>query len=142
MNDNEGLDRSSQLNKWSNNQAYSAESIVKILILQRRDWALESLRKYRKEVVYGQTRPDREREEFTADLYALFMEVSPMLKRRLKAEEYDELRKKTLSKDTTSLLDAFETINGILDGVGLTRIDTREVYDTTNPEVENDRSTI
>lgn len=133
-------DRSSQLSRWSNNQAYSADGIVKILILQRRDWALTSLRAYRKKVVNRQVRPDIEIEEFSADLYALFMEVSPMLKRRLKEAEYAELRRKVLSNDTALLLEAFEVVNVLLDGVGLTRIDTREVYDTTNPETENERS--
>jgi hypothetical protein len=121
------------------NQAYSSESIVKILILQRRDWALQSLRELYNEGAKGQIASESGLAHFAADLFALYEELRPLLKRRLPAPEYATLSQKVLSQEYDDLLAAFETINTILDDVKLTRIDTKQVFDTTSGEDENER---
>lgn len=70
---------------------------------------------------------------------ALFMEIMPYIKR--KNNDYDEAKNILFTKIEPSekdLLKVFEIISTQLDADRLTRMDTKQVYDGTRVELEND----
>lgn len=119
--------------------ATPAAEVVKILILQRRDNALNALIHYQRQKVGGS---QGNIASVSEAVLALFLEVSAALKRKWKGErqkEYITLKTSCHSLKFETLYAAYETICDELDAWGLTRVDTKEVYDTRNAEGENER---
>ena len=55
----------------------------------------------------------------------------------MKEKDIVEFKKKLKSEEEEDLLEATNIIEDYLYKIGLTKIATRKVYDTTNPEIEN-----
>ena len=113
----------------------SAANIVKILVLQRRADLIEALEGYKKQAYKGlevDIAPVRAR------LFSLFIELQGSLKRQLKSEaDYIELKRKVESDNEEEMLEAIYYFNEYLDKMRLTRIDTKETYDSGSLESEN-----
>jgi hypothetical protein len=112
-----------------------ALEVEKISILQRRYDFIEALEDYKKKRMMNTPQPIS---YASARLYSLFMEIEPMLKRRLTLNLYRELKSLCLNQQNEGLLIyGFELINEQLDKINLIKIDTNKVYDPTNVETEN-----
>ncbi len=114
-----------------------AVDIERISILQRRYHLIEAYEEYKIKKYFGSQIPIH---VVRARMLSLFIEIQATLKRRLKKNEYDELRKKVISEKTTDdeVYELIETINEELDEMRLTRVDTQKVYDSTDVEAENE----
>jgi len=109
----------------------SAIDILRILILQRRNDVIDSIESYKK--IEKHTDPDTT--IVMSRVFSLFLEIQAMLKRKYK--EYNELEKDAKSDDYETLLKTFLILNEFLDNNRLTRIDTRNVYDSTRTSSED-----
>jgi len=112
-----------------------ASDIVRVLILQRRNDVIEAIEAHNKLHSQGVSPGNA---VVRARLTSLFLEIQAALKRHLKGNEYAELIKKIASTKDEDLLDAFLLMNEWVDKIRLTRIDTRNQYDTTRTETENE----
>ena len=76
-----------------------------------------------------------------ARLRNLFLTTHSMMKRRLKLDEYNRLRNLctdlTATVDPKELLECFIILHDQLDRLGLIKLDTRPVYDSTDIEASN-----
>jgi len=111
-----------------------AGDVIKILILQRRYDLFESLEAYNKQRGQG---TDPNIGGVSARLYTFWLELEAMLKRRLKAEEYETLYQNVISDKEANIILAINTINAQLDFIKLTKIDERQVYESHRAEKEN-----
>lgn len=109
----------------------AATDILRILILQRRNDVIDSIEQYRK--IEEHSDPDTG--VIRARLFSLFLEIQAMIKRKRK--DYEDISKGTLSKKFDELLETFMILNEFLDENRLTRIDTKEVYDSTRVSSED-----
>lgn len=118
--------------------AVPASEIVKILILQRRDNALNSIIGYKRALASGSS---GNISRVSEDVLALFLEIQSALKRKYKGkeEEYEKLKSFSHSLKFSELYESFQLINDELDKWGLTRIDNRVNYDTRRAIEENER---
>lgn len=112
-----------------------AVDIERVSILQRRFDLLEALEGYNK---------NRFRSVATdisivkARVLTFFYQLQGMLVRKLKPEEYKKLKDDCHDiKDIDTVLSILEQFNVMLDGLRLTRIDTRKQIDYTRVEEEN-----
>jgi len=113
-----------------------AVDINRVTILQRRYDYQEAQEDYRKKRLAGSgvtlciVR---------ARLFTLFNELQPMFKRTLTTEIYNKLLD-TCENATkwADIRDAFYFINEELDRIKLIRLDTQQVYDSTDTEAENE----
>lgn len=110
----------------------SATDILRILILQRRNDVIDAMESYRK------IEPNGTSEIIRARMNSLFLEIAAMLKRKM-GEDYEPLREKILSEEFKDLLEAFMSINVFLDDQRLTRIDTKQIYDSTRTSKEDEQ---
>jgi hypothetical protein len=111
----------------------SAIDILRILILQRRNDVIDSIETYKKIEKHSNPEPDIVRSR----LFSLFLEIDAMLKRRVKKEEYEQIEKDVDSEDFKTLLKLFRQLNRVLDEMRLTRIDIKQVYDSTRTASED-----
>jgi len=113
----------------------SGDDVVRINILARFWNVIESFGAYRSAISRGQ---GVNTYVIAGRLEELFNQIHGMLKRRLKPEQYtlllNQCRK---SSNIDDLHNGFDTISIMLDEIAITRIDTREKYDSTSVETEN-----
>lgn len=109
----------------------SAIDILRILILQRRNDVIDAIETYRK--LEEHSSPDTT--IVRSRLFSLFLEIQAMIKRKHK--EYDQIKESCDSKDFEELLKTFLELNEFLDMNRLTRIDTKNVYDSTRTSSED-----
>lgn len=119
----------------------SAIDILRILILQRRNDVIDSLEAFNR-IGSHSTQPDTS--VIKARLLSMFMEIQAMLKRKLTEinkitgkTKYEDLREKVSSDNYDLLLESFIIMNEFLDENRLTRIDTKQVYDSTRVNSED-----
>jgi len=125
----------------------TATALVKILILQRRHDFLEA-----QEYYYKNLSDDVENnvglDMVLARLRTLFLELQPMLMRQwegdsvIKFREVFSKREKDDPLTIEIVLNHFIQLNGMLDAVGLLKIDNKKAYDTTSWEESNNASKI
>lgn len=108
--------------------------IIKVLIVQRRNDFLEASEHYFKGFFAG-SNPDTN--IMKARLYSLYLEIKAMLDRHFSNGEINELVADIKSDEANKLIDAYITMNKLLDDVKLTRVDTKKSYDSTRVEEEN-----
>lgn len=118
----------------------AAVDVERISILQRRYDLIEALEDYRKKRIAG---AGVGLNIVRARLFSLFLEIQAYLKRKLTKEnrlkEYETLRDSCLTETKEEeILRLIYRINEELDVLRLTRIDTRQVYDETDTEAENE----
>jgi hypothetical protein len=111
-----------------------ALDILKVLILQRRNDALEALEFFRKKNLGGIDYPT---DIFASRVFSFFIEIEPSLERNFSKEEFAKLEKDCRSQDFDELLAAYRVMNYHLDAIGLTKIDNKKKIDTTDVEAEN-----
>jgi len=111
-----------------------AIDVVRILVLQRRSDLFEAIERYNK-LDYQGTTPDIA--IVRARLVSLFLEIQASLKRRLKQQEYDQLKEKIYSPDIVDIMDGVYYLNEYLDNMRLTRLDNRPHVDKTKWEEVN-----
>lgn len=112
-----------------------AVDIVRVLILQRRADVFEAWESYNKEDFQNQ---QTDLHIVKARLFSLFLELQGGLKRRLtKGKDYTNLIKDLESNTKKDLMKATLYINEYLDGLNLTKIDTKKKYDKTRVEKEH-----
>ena len=111
-----------------------AIDIVRVLVLQRCDNALESIESYRKKQGLGISHSTS---ECSARVNSLFLQIRDLLKRRMKAEAFDTLESNMGSTKFKDILEGYKTILTVLDRIRLTRLDTGKEIDTTDLEEEN-----
>lgn len=120
--------------------AVPASEIVKILILQRRDNALNAIIAYEKEQTEGFELDKALLANVSSAVRALFLEISSSLKRKFKEkrkEEYEKIKSFSHSRKFPELVTAFELMSDVLDEWNLTRVDTRVIYDGRDLEEAN-----
>ena len=112
-----------------------ALEVEKISILQRRYDFIEALEDYKKKRMMNSQQP---LSYASARLFSLFLEVSAMLQRRLKPEDFALLKINCYAcSEELRMLESFTIINRELDTIQLIKIDTSKVYDATDIEAEN-----
>jgi len=114
-----------------------AIDIVRVLVLQRVDNAIEAIELYNKKDALGVNFPTA---EASSRVYSLFLLLSNVLKRRLKTDVYDTIKQNIKSEDIKEINESFETMLTTLDEIRLTRLDTGKQIDTTSVEDENKES--
>jgi hypothetical protein len=114
-----------------------AIDIVRVLVLQRCDNAIEAIELYKKKDGLSINYPTA---EASARIYSLYLLIRNILQRKLKKENFKELSIKVKSNKINDILDAFETMLTVLDAIRLTRLDTGKEIDTTSVEDENNES--
>jgi len=70
-------------------------------------------------------------------IYSLYLQNIKPIKRNITKEDFKQLEKDVNSIEEADLIKAFLIINGVLDELRLTKIDTGKKHDTTNVEEEN-----
>jgi hypothetical protein len=111
-----------------------AVDIIRVLILQRRNDALDAIEYYNKKVKAG---IDYGTDVMGARIFSYFLEIECCLKRQLENKSFEDLEKEVKSDKYNDLLTAFRTMNTVLDKIKLTKIDTGKDIDTSNVEEEN-----
>lgn len=102
--------------------ASSAYDIERVQILKKREYFLEAVETYEKNIRKG---IETSSHVTGARLMNLFFQLYSMLKRKLVAEEFTKLEKKVKSEDYGQHIDAFLIISKFLDELQLTKIDTK-----------------
>ena len=110
--------------------------IVKVLILQRRSYLIDIYEEYLKREYQGQE-SQTQYQIIRARLHSLFLELQPLLKRKLKPAEYNELYTRVRSDNPEQVEQAMFKINEFIDEIKITAIDTKQHYDRTRVENEN-----
>lgn len=115
-----------------------AIDIVRVSILQKRDYLIEAIESYNK------MSSENRRPSFhivQARLCSYFLQVGSMLKRRWKddKEKYSFIKSRCLSQETKpdEVYKIFEIIDEELDGVQLIRIDSRVQIKNASIETSN-----
>ena len=111
-----------------------AIDVVRILVLQARANLLEAWEVYRKQMGAG---IQADINVVYARSYTLFDELRAGINRGRTKEQYEELENWIKTKGEDSLIKAFEFMNAYLDGIRLTRLDTKQVFDRSRFEEEN-----
>jgi len=113
-----------------------AVDVVRILVLQRRADLLEALEQYNSKKAKG-FNPGFH--VVQARLNTLWLELQAAYKRRIKdEEEYNTIVKNvSVADDEEKILALIYKFNEYLDEIRLTRLDTKEQYDTKLIEKEN-----
>lgn len=102
--------------------------LIKIEILEARYNMLESVEKYTQLNFHSS---DNDLSYIKSRTFRLFLVIYRMLERNMKAEEFNKLKENVISNDVNVLLKAINTLNTFLEDIGLTKIDTEEIYDPT-----------
>ena len=114
------------------------KEIVALIILEKLYNFLEADEDYIKKRLGGAAWPLA---TARARLRTLFLICYPMLKRRLKSELFEKVRRlceNTEAKATErEILEAFQTISNVLDELGLTKLDDKPVFNRTRVEEAN-----
>jgi hypothetical protein len=112
-----------------------AIDIVRVLVLQRRNDLFEAYEKY---LINESSGVQSNNSIVRARLKSWFLEHQAYLKKRkLTAEEYAKLLNDLNSEDIKKLEEVIYQLNEALDDLGITKIDTKKVFDTTRVELEN-----
>jgi len=110
-------------------------NLYKILIFQQRNNTLDAQEWFLKQRLKGANVPIA---DIVASSKRYFMELYALLKRRMKKEEFEALKKGLTNPDSfEELNEALCRLEDEVYELGLTRIDTRKVYDKNIVEVEN-----
>lgn len=108
--------------------------VLKILILEKRDYIMEALKKYHLDKkTFSKSRPGA----FASGVIQLFYMLRPMLLQDLKEKDFQELEKQVFEEDIKEVNKAFITLENYLYRKNITRIDNKKTYDTTDTEAEN-----
>ena len=114
------------------------KEIVALIILEKLYNFLEADEDYIKKRLGGAAWPVA---TTRARLRTLFLIAYPMLKRRLKIEEFENIR--AICEDITTkatdkeILDSFKIISNVLDELGLTKLDDKPVFNRRRIEEAN-----
>lgn len=108
--------------------------LISILIIQRRSYAVEGMGAFKKLESAGN---DPSISVVRGRVYELFLEVEAGMKDKLTPEGYEALKAAVDSYDYATLEQAFKIIDAYLYDIRLTKIDTKNVIDTTDWEAEN-----
>jgi len=111
-----------------------AVDIVRVLILQRHSDALDAIEFYKKKTLGGVAYPT---DVMASRIYSLYLQNIKPIQRNISKEDFKQLEKDVNSIEEADLIKAFLIINGVLDELRLTKIDTGKKHDTTNVEEEN-----
>lgn len=113
--------------------------VVKIVVLERREQCIEALEMYHG--MEGASLETNHKEAILRSrILAFWYQVQAMAKRRLPAEEYDEVARVVKEmKKFDELVEMFEWLNKFVDDMGLTTIDSRAKYDRTRVEDANSK---
>lgn len=112
-----------------------AIDIVRVLILQRRNDVIEAMEAHNKAALQNIA---SDNSFVRARLSSFFLEIQAALKRHLNDKEYADLKAMIDSDKDEDIMAAFIIMNEWTDKIRLTRIDTKNQYDSTRTEVENE----
>jgi hypothetical protein len=110
----------------------NASDIVKILVLEKREDCFLALKGLKKLIFIG---GDPSEADFRARLVVFYEEIRSMFIRK---KGDDRELEQLLRGNINDLIIAFRILNSFLDEVNLTKLDTRQKYDATNIELENE----
>jgi hypothetical protein len=112
----------------------SARELLKILILQKRDEAIQELRNYYYRDARGVAGSPH---KVKARILCLYFELYSSMKRSWKKEVFHNLTSKVKSNNIKDLSAAFCMMSDFLDQKVITKFDNRVNIDITDPEGEN-----
>lgn len=111
--------------------------ILKILLLERRNHAFDSIEWYQKENGINTINLNTI-SMLRSRVYTLFMDISPsMMDDPPVRYTYDDVRNLVLSKNVDDVIKSMEIINSWMYNKGLTKFDNQRRYDSTRMENEN-----
>jgi len=113
----------------------SAGGYLKLLILDKRDDAIQTLRNYKQREARGIIASTH---KVKARVYGLYLEICSSLKRSMEATEYKKLKEQIASNKISDLEDAFMTISDFLDSKRITRFDSKVNVEGMDAEEENE----
>lgn len=116
--------------------AVPPSNIMKILVIQKREYLLDAWENYYKKEAQS-TDADKDMAIIKSRLKNLFLCRRNEIERKVKKEIISELLVLVDSNKINDLLKATELILEHLDNIGLSKIDTREIYDRTIIEKSN-----
>jgi hypothetical protein len=108
--------------------------IVRVLILQSRQYCLEAYEDYLKKEMRG----GGDIGVVRARLWTWWMSIAPMYKRRYGEAEHQKIKTIMASSEEGDVLSIIEKLNEELDTIQLTKIDLKKPYDKTKIEDENE----
>lgn len=112
----------------------SAREYLKLLILQKRDEAIQEIRSYYYRESRGASVPTH---KVKARMLALYLEIYAMLKRSYDEQQFNKLSRMVSSNDIKELTGAFCIMSEFLDLKRLTRFDNKANLDFNDAEGEN-----
>lgn len=112
-----------------------AANVQRILILESRQYAIDSIEAYYK--VQTQTRLATDISIAKSRLIALFLQIRAALERSNGEKEHIEIYEKLLNiRSIEDVLGAFRVLDDFLDKKRIIRVDLKREYDPTNVEEE------
>lgn len=111
-----------------------AVDIMRVLVIEERKYILDAIEDYNKRKYMG---ADPDNSVLRSRLYTLYYELLGSIHRHKTTEEAEELERQIRSDKYEDNLSAAKTLILLLDTFKLTRLDTKRVYDSTRPDVED-----
>lgn len=111
--------------------------LLQILALEKRENLLLAVEFYYKNKFTEQDK-GTELGIIKSNLWLLYYELMHMIKRKKKEDEIKALKAKFDSDNEKEVLSAVEELNNFMDDLHLIKIDNKQVYDSTNTELENE----
>jgi formate dehydrogenase maturation protein FdhE len=115
----------------------SVGDLYKIIILQRKYDVDEQIEKY---IQMKAQNPEQPMLILKSRVYTLWLQLAPMIFKRMKDKEKAELKKKFDNLEDLNekqILELVYYLNDFIYNIGITHIDTKKKYDTTSAEAEN-----
>jgi hypothetical protein len=115
------------------------DDLLKILILQRREFVIDCFEKYYGLESRGAAGTGREF-QIRAALRGLFFEISAAMRRDLDPKEFERIKLSLRTEQPVGALEeAFDGMNDWLDKKKITRVDNRVNVDPSDVEGENEQ---
>lgn len=111
------------------------QEVRKIQILQNREFVIEAIRKYYQITYTGADAPGH---YVIGSIRAFFLDLEATLKRQLSNQHYQTLAQKIFSDNVEESINGFRRIEGYLDELNVTIVDTRKKINSMDAEEENE----
>jgi len=134
------IDNNNNNNKFQTTATPPAD-LLKIMILQRREDALQAIESFYQLSFTGATPPNH---IVRSRIISLYIDLEPCLRRSMPDDktginsELNKISSRVFGEDVEKCILGFRDLNNLLDQLNITRVDTRKKIDTSRVENENE----